>query len=91
MAPSEQIALLIAGVVAPFITQYLKYLLNTQDRLAHALSIAVAVVIAAVALLLTGGLSFEQPEGFILKLGGVFALAQIVYRQLLKDDTGTEG
>ncbi len=85
MSQAEIVGLTLAGLIAPFLTQLLKKA-NLSNRLAHLLSLGVALGLAFVALLVTGGLSFEPLEQLAVRLSYVVALGSIVYNQLIKDN-----
>ena len=89
----EALALLIAGLVAPYLTQWLKRLFGgLEAKPALWLSFGVSVVIATLALIVTGQLGWTAPPGepveviswFAQFAGAVFALATLVYKTFIK-------
>ena len=89
----EALALLIAGLVAPYLTQWLKGLFGgIEAKPALWLSFGISVVIAALALIVTGQLGWTAPPGepvesiswFVQFAGAVFALATLVYKTIIK-------
>ncbi|MCL5107904.1 MAG: hypothetical protein M1401_03355 [Chloroflexi bacterium] len=79
---AEALALLIAGIVAPFIVQFVKAG-RLSDLWAFWLTVLVSVLLATVAELLTGGLP-PSTEAFFVRAAAVFALGQIIWRNVFK-------
>ncbi|MDA8216151.1 MAG: hypothetical protein M0Z94_00885 [Dehalococcoidales bacterium] len=79
---AEALALLIAGIVAPFLVQFIK-----AGRLsglwAFWLTVVVSVILAVIAELLTGGLP-PSTEEFFVRASAVFALGQVIWRNVFK-------
>jgi len=91
----EALALLIAGLVAPYLTQWLKKLFGSLEaRPALWLAFGVSAVVAVIALLVTGELGWTLPPGepiqavvwFLEHTGIVFALATLVYHQFIRTE-----
>lgn len=89
----EGLALMIAGFIAPYLTQVLKRLFGDLESMpALWLSFVVAVVISLVALVITGELGWTTPPSepvafvtwFLQFVGGVFGIATLVYKVLIK-------
>lgn len=75
---AEGLALTIAGVIAPIVTQLLKHLTDASGRLALIITVVVSAVVALLALYLSGEI---HGIGDVLKqIGAVFALATVVYK-----------
>jgi len=87
---AEQIALLLAGIVAPFVINVIKNWLGWSGKPALWLSFGCAVVVAVVAMLVAGqfqpiewGNPLVAIEAVIKAAGVVFALATLVYKQFI--------
>lgn len=89
---AELLALFVAGLIAPYLTQLLKILFgNTEGTRALWLSFGVAILISAVALLLTGEMGWVTPPTeptlafawFAKYVGVVYALSTLVYKNLI--------
>ncbi len=86
---AEALALILAGFVAPYLAQLLKRLFGDVEAMAALwLSFAVSVVLAGVAMLITGRLGWSAPPTdpvglltWIFELGlAVFGLATMIYK-----------
>ena len=92
---AEAIALLVAGLIAPFIAQLIKALGGYEDLRAMWAVIAVSAVLAAIALLATGEVPYEGPPlapleffaWFAARAGTVLGLATIVYKFFMAPKT----
>ena len=89
---AEALALLLAGFVAPYLAQVLKRLFGDVEAMpALWLSFVVSVLLAAVAMLITGALGWSMPPldpiglvSWVFELGlMVFGLATLVYKNLI--------
>lgn len=80
---AENLGLFIAGVLAPFLTQWIKSI-GIQDRAAQWLAVGVSVVLAVVAEVLTGGI--PSPDQFVKNASAVAVLAGLIYRQFIKEE-----
>lgn len=78
----ETLALLIAGIIWPFIFQWLGKF-GLQDQLAQWGAVITSVIIAVIAQMIINPGSFT-PEGVITNGVAVFGVATIVYRQCIK-------
>lgn len=89
---ARALAMMIAGIVTPYLTQWLKKLfggLEAKSALWVAFGVSVGVSVAA--LLFTGGMGWTPPldepvqtvTWFVEHVGVVFALATLVYHQFL--------
>lgn len=96
---AEALALLLAGFVAPILAQWLKRFFGDVEALpALWLSFATAVVIAVIALFITGVLGWSAPPldpiGLFSWFGelalAVFGLATLVYKNLIKKPESNE-
>ena len=92
---ARALAMLIAGLVAPYLIQWLKKLFGgLEARPALWLAFAAAVLLSALSLLVTGEMGWTPPAGepvqamtwFLEHVGVVFALATIVYHQFISKD-----
>ena len=86
---AEAIALLIAGLIAPWLAQAIKDWLKLSGGAAAWLAFVVSVVVALVAVVVTGGLAavpWADPPAAVVALAGicgaVFAIATLVYQSL---------
>ena len=86
---AEALALLIAGLIAPWVIQAIKGWLGLSGAPAAWLTLVVSVVIAVVAVVVTGGLSaipWSDPVAAVQALGViggvVFTIASMVYKTL---------
>ena len=88
----EGLALLIAGLIAPYLTQLLKkWFGGLEARPALWLAFGVSILVSVLALLATGALGWTAPPtepvaaiGWFAKMAGsVFALATLVYHQFI--------
>ena len=79
---AQTLALFIAGILAPYITELLKRG-QVEGKKALWLAFVVSVVLAIGALLVTGGLSVSDPTQFAGAAGAVFSLATIIYKQFI--------
>lgn len=77
---AETLALFLAGLAAPYLANLVKG--QTSGAWAVWLALGVSVVCAAVALLLTGGLTdaLTDPTRLIERFGAVFALSTLIYK-----------
>ena len=89
---AEMLALFVAGLIAPYLTQFVKKLFGDHGGVpAVWLSFGVAMAISAVALILTGGLGWITPpteptaafEWFAKYVGVIYALSTLVYKNLI--------
>ncbi len=89
----EALALLMAGFVAPYLAQFLKRAFGGLEALpALWVSFGTSVVVALVALFITGELGWTSPPAepvalltwFSTIAGSVFALATMVYKLKIK-------
>ena len=87
------LALVIAGAIAPYLTQVLKKLFGDLEALpALWMSFAVAVLVSFIALTVTGELGWTAPPSepiaaatwFLQFVGSVFGMATLVYKLLIK-------
>jgi len=78
---AETIALLAAGLIAPFLTDLIKRLIGVKKVLALCLAVLVSVVLALLSLLIAGVL--EGTGIAALGSGAVFSLATIIYKLFL--------
>ena len=83
MTRAELIATSIAGVIAPFIVQLFKRWTGALDALAFLLAAIVSIIIAIIALIISGTIrSFAE----VYQAGAiVLALATTVYKLFLAD------
>jgi small-conductance mechanosensitive channel len=82
----QQLALALAGVVAPFLIQLLRKYLGEhalKDWVAQAIVLAVSIVLALFAGLGTGELS--DAKDVLGAVSMVFAVATVVYKSILQD------
>jgi len=75
---SEYIALTLAGIMSPILTQVIKKWLQWQDFKALLLTAATAAILAVVAMWSTGELI--SPQEVVLKITAVFGLATLIYK-----------
>ena len=89
---AEQLALFVAGLIAPFLAQLLKkWFGGIEAKAALWVAFGASAVLAALAMLLTGGLAFacdlSNPLGCIAgvleSVGVVFGLATVIYKFFL--------
>ncbi len=83
----QVLALFLAGIITPFVTQLLKSG-RIADRPAQWLAIVVSYILALLAFVLTGGT--PNAEEFIAKGAAVAALALTIYRQVIKPHLAPE-
>lgn len=69
----------LAGVIGVPVTNYIKDKLGWSGKLAVGLTVGVSVILAAVALLFTGGLTGEN---LLANVTIVFSTATIIYKLL---------
>jgi len=90
---AEALALLLVGIVAPYLSQVLKAIFGDVNGLpALWLSFAVSTVLAIVALLVTGELGWSAPpldppslfSWFVELALAVYGLATVIYKSLIK-------
>jgi len=75
---AESIALVVAGVVTPFITQPIKKSIGWKKQLALLLALVMAVIIGFISVLIAS--IFDPSVSFtVLGTAGVFAIATVVY------------
>jgi predicted membrane-bound mannosyltransferase len=82
----QQLALTLAGIVAPFIVQLIRKYFGVhalKDWVAQAIVLVVSVVLAVIAGLITGEL--ETATDVISAAGQVFAVATLVYKSILQN------
>jgi divalent metal cation (Fe/Co/Zn/Cd) transporter len=86
---AETVALLIAGLIAPWIIQAIKGWLKLQGPAAAWMTLVVSVAIAVIAVAITGGLAaipWSDPVAAVQALaaigGVVFTIASLVYKTL---------
>ena len=86
---AEQLALFVAGLIAPFLTQLLKkWFGDLEAKPALWVSFGASAALAAVALFLTGGFKIAcdlgNPltciTGIVEAIGVVFGLATVIYK-----------
>lgn len=89
---ARALAMLVAGIVAPYLTQWLKKRFGgLEARPALWVAFAVAVGLSAVALIVTGEMGWVPPLGepvqavtwFLEHVGVVFTLATLIYKTLI--------
>jgi hypothetical protein len=87
---AEQIALLLAGIVAPFLINVIKNWLGWSGKPALWLSLACSVVIAVVAMLIAGQFQpsdWSNPllaaDAILKACAIIFALATLIYKQFM--------
>ena len=81
---AQAFAVFVAGLVAPFVIQVIKNYFGQNDKGALWLAFGVSVVIAVVALLVTGELpSVADPTQLGAAIGVVFSIATVVYKQFM--------
>jgi len=90
---AKALALLFAGLIAPYLTQWLKKVFGDVEALpALWIAFGVSVALSAICLLVTGELGWTAPPSepiaavtwFFEFAGTVFALATLVYKVLIK-------
>ena len=90
---AEMLALFVAGLFAPYLTQGLKKLFGNVEALpAVWLSFGVSIVVAALALVATGELGWVTPptdptQTFVWLakyVGVIYGLATLVYKNIIK-------
>lgn len=83
---AEALAVFLAGIVAPFVVEFLKRG-NLTGRIALWLAFGTSVVLAFMALLVTGGFDvgaiMADPTQLVGAVGIVFSLATLVYKQIV--------
>lgn len=88
MVPTEQLAILIASLIAPFFISFVKKILKWEGDKAFWLAFFLSVLIAVAAAIFTGKLPAVSgdPIAVVTALaayaGVIFALAQVVYKIL---------
>lgn len=80
---TENLATFLAGLIAPFIVQWLKGA-KVADKWALWLAVFVSILLASIASLLTGGV--PAPDQFATRAAAVLAISQIIWRQFLKPE-----
>ena len=78
---AENLATFLAGILAPFIIQFIKGS-KIDDKWALWLAVFVSVVLATIASVLTGGI--PAPDQFATQAAAILAISQIIWRQFLK-------
>lgn len=86
---AEALALFIAGIVSPFLAQLVKEVLGLEGKVAAWAAFIVSMVIAILAMVLSGGfsgISLDDPAtaagALVTKIGVVFTIATLVYKSL---------
>ena len=93
MLTADQVVVIIAGLLWPFVFQWVKSYPGWQDRWANVLAIGFAYVLAGVVdvgpMVLRGNyLSFGAVVGLIVTHGSIItALSQLIYRQIIQPAT----
>lgn len=86
------LALAIAGLIAPWLTQLLKKLFGDVEGLAALwATFVVAILVSLVALIITGELGWTAPPSdpvawgtwFLQFVGGVFTMATLIYKHFI--------
>ena len=81
----EQIALVLIGLIMPFVVQAGKVLDPTyRDEKVRWRVLAVSMIIAFLASALAGSVSLSDPVTILAKGGALFAFAHLVYTEILK-------
>lgn len=78
---TEALALLVAGIIWPLIFQGIRKV-GLQDRAAQWVAVVCALIIGALAHIMTGGQT--DPQSMIESGSVVVAISLVVYRQVIK-------
>ena len=87
---AQTFALVIAGLVAPWLTEWAKRYQIIEAY--HALAgFVISLVLAILAMLITGSLDVSDPQRLAEQASAVFVIATAVYRTIIKPRKALKG